>query len=114
MPFYNYMGPGTHIVDRIKKGVLPVNDTDRIALAHDINYMIADGLPQLIELSDQIAMSKASGTGSNWLKTGLVLREILHLKEGYTPTRKVGVLLRDYVLKEPIYKGMFSPSDFLK
>lgn len=33
------MGPGTHIVDRIKKGILPINAGDAAALIHDIEYL---------------------------------------------------------------------------
>lgn len=37
----NYMGPGTHVVERIKRGDPPRTYTDKIAQAHDIRYGLA-------------------------------------------------------------------------
>lgn len=43
LPFHNYMGPGTHIVDKLLRKVKPVNRTDEIAREHDYNYTIKPG-----------------------------------------------------------------------
>jgi len=43
LPFTNYVGPGTHIIDKINNRVLPRNRLDAAALIHDIEYY---GLPQ--------------------------------------------------------------------
>ena len=37
----SYIGPGTHITDKLKEGVEPVSDVDRVAQAHDIRYSLA-------------------------------------------------------------------------
>lgn len=37
----NYMGPGTHVVERIKRGDPPRTYADKIAQAHDIRYGLA-------------------------------------------------------------------------
>lgn len=38
-PFHNYAGPGTHVIERIQKGDLPINDFDAAALIHDMEYI---------------------------------------------------------------------------
>lgn len=38
-PFHNYLGPGTHISDKINKSVLPINTLDKAAMIHDIEYL---------------------------------------------------------------------------
>lgn len=40
----NYMGPGTHVVDRITNGVLPINYVDSIARQHDVDYIRYPGV----------------------------------------------------------------------
>lgn len=37
----NYVGPGTHVLEKTKKGVKPINFTDKNANAHDIRYSLA-------------------------------------------------------------------------
>lgn len=39
----NYMGPGTHVVERIRRGDQPVTASDRVAQAHDIRYTLRVG-----------------------------------------------------------------------
>ena len=34
----SYSGPGTTLIDRLKEGVLPINQQDKIARMHDIRY----------------------------------------------------------------------------
>lgn len=43
LPFFNYMGPGTHIVDKLLNHAKPINRTDEIAREHDFNYTIKPG-----------------------------------------------------------------------
>ncbi len=35
----NYMGPGTHVSERVHKGVLPTWQSDAASLVHDIEYL---------------------------------------------------------------------------
>ena len=37
-PGYQYMGPGTHLEKRLKRGDPGINRLDRIAKQHDIDY----------------------------------------------------------------------------
>lgn len=37
-PGYNFLGPGSNAQQRIKMGVQPVNQTDRAAMQHDLEY----------------------------------------------------------------------------
>lgn len=39
MPGFNYLGPGTPTIQNILQGKQPVNDVDRAALVHDIEYL---------------------------------------------------------------------------
>lgn len=43
----NYAGPGTNIVARLQRGDLPVSETDRVAMAHDIRYGLARNYEQV-------------------------------------------------------------------
>lgn len=55
MPFFQYMGPGTHIIDRINKGILPLNQDDAASLVHDIEYLKYDDQA----IPDETAVSNA-------------------------------------------------------
>ena len=37
-PGYQYMGPGTHLAKRLKRGDPGINRLDKIAKQHDIDY----------------------------------------------------------------------------
>lgn len=37
----SYIGPGTHAMDNIKKGVKPISKTDKVAQAHDLRYALS-------------------------------------------------------------------------
>jgi hypothetical protein len=39
LPFHNYAGPGTHIVERVIRGDIPVDVIDEASLIHDIDYL---------------------------------------------------------------------------
>jgi hypothetical protein len=42
VPGYNYLGPGTHVIERLSKGIQPVNQLDMIAQQHDLAYLNDD------------------------------------------------------------------------
>ena len=44
LPGYQYMGPGTHLAKRLKRGDPGINRLDKIAKQHDINYSHAKNL----------------------------------------------------------------------
>jgi len=43
-PGYQYMGPGTHLAKRLKRGDPGINRLDKIAKQHDIDYSQARNL----------------------------------------------------------------------
>ena len=43
-PGYQFMGPGTHLEKRLKRGDKGINRLDRIAKQHDIDYSHANNL----------------------------------------------------------------------
>jgi hypothetical protein len=70
------MGPGTHVIDRILKGVAPTSYTDAVALQHDIDYL-TDKDPII---SDLKAIWLADNTMQGVvMKTGLVARSVVDL-----------------------------------
>lgn len=40
----NFCGPGTDVMGRLRRGDLPVNDTDRTCMEHDIRFTLAAGI----------------------------------------------------------------------
>jgi len=76
------MGPGTHIVNRIKNNIMPINKTDTAAMLHDVNYMLANGDKHLLQLADDKALKRASGEGYVPMWLGLKIRRLLGLYEG--------------------------------
>ena len=44
-PGYQYMGPGTKLDERLKRGDPGINRLDKIAKQHDIDYAHAKNLP---------------------------------------------------------------------
>jgi len=70
----NYIGPGTNLVERLKKGDEPVSNTDRVAQAHDIRYSLAsdfDGVRQadlkMIKKLEGIAKKKSDYRFNLWM-----------------------------------------------
>ena len=43
-PGYQYMGPGTHLAKRLKRGDPGINRLDKVAKQHDIDYSHANNL----------------------------------------------------------------------
>jgi len=74
------MGPGTHIVDKIVRGVMPQSKHDCLALLHDLRYLSAKTKEQLT-LADDNAIRNADYLSLQGLsmKLGLNLRSILNL-----------------------------------
>jgi len=74
-PGTNYLGPGTHVINRIMSGVEPTSYDDALALRHDIEYL-ADGEKHH---SDYRAYSSASWSSLEGLalKFGLLGRSVI-------------------------------------
>jgi hypothetical protein len=67
----NYMGPGTHVLERLKRGDPARTDSDRVAMAHDIRYALASGVKskekqaKLIRSADQKMVSALDRASRN-------------------------------------------------
>jgi hypothetical protein len=59
----SYMGPGTQVVKRIKRGDMPVSDIDRVSQSHDIRYSLAKNSADIREADRR--MIKRAKTSSD-------------------------------------------------
>lgn len=109
---YSYMGPGTHVIKRVLSGIKPINHNDTLALAHDINYLIADGDPKLLQQADQIAINNVHGDGSVPMILGLQMRKILGIYNNeHKGTTAQGLELKRIALNNPEFN--LKPEYFL-
>lgn len=116
VPGYNFMGPGTHIYNRIENGTQPTNYTDRLALAHDVNYYLASGSHPLLDKADDLAIDKASWFKREGIlmKIGLTLRKLTHVKENNEDTKNLGLYLKNKLITDERYsKWKFTEDDFI-
>ena len=90
--------------------VKPVNYMDRIAMIHDVNYLLANGVSHLMDIADNIAISKADISFAGFiLKSGLNIRKYLKLFTGTRQPLESGQLLRNKL----ITAGYAQPDDFI-
>jgi hypothetical protein len=74
-PGYNYLGPGTHVLNNVTNHIAPVNSIDAVARSHDIDY--ATGVDPIYADIKAIGRSFASSNPvSHLLRTGLAIRTI--------------------------------------
>ena len=79
-PGYQYMGPGTHLAKRLKRGDPGINRLDQIAKQHDIDYSRAKNLQdkwkadtKMIQAIDRLPGKKP--------KTERVVKKIMQAKK---------------------------------
>lgn len=60
----NYMGPGTQLIKRLKRGDPPRTETDKVSQAHDIRYGIAKNVDD-IRKADKIMIRKVEEIARN-------------------------------------------------
>lgn len=89
MPFFNYMGPGTHIIERIINNVQPVNKIDALAQKHDLDYLFATNDSErdaaddrAIQAANQLYLRPDEFIAAKFMSYGLTANKIL---------RKVGL-----------------------
>lgn len=118
-PGYHFMGPGTHIIDRINRRVQPINKTDFVAMLHDIDYLMGSGDYRWTSQADSRAVSNAGWTpGGILMKVGLRARQILDLPfNNYTDNNQIASSLMYIVKNDPVYAKLFkihgvNPSDY--
>lgn len=78
------MGPGTHVNERIRSNVEPVNSADKASMIHDVNYILAQGNPEKLNQADEKALSRLSILNPFRLimEMGFSVRQKFHLYEG--------------------------------
>lgn len=101
------MGPGTHIVNKINKRVLPTSYNDALALKHDLQYLAANNKSQL-NVSDDLAITAADYSVQGiTMKLGLTLRKVLSInKLGNRP--KLAQALYNIVRNDPDYVNKYN------
>ena len=78
-PGYQYMGPGTHLQKRLKRGDPGINRLDRIAKQHDIDYSKSKNLRDKWKADEKMikAIDKLPGSKT---KTEGVVKRIMQAK----------------------------------
>jgi len=72
-PGYEFMGPGTHIINKIQNFVQPVNRNDFLSMLHDIQYLQTAGDDP--SWADKLAIVQSDNSLSGLaLKSGLLTR----------------------------------------
>jgi hypothetical protein len=86
LPGHNYIGPSTPILTNLLNGVPPVDEIDRVAIRHDIDYIRANGDIDKLTQADFRAIKAANKLSLDGvlLTTGLSMRTGLsYLSLGY-------------------------------
>ena len=81
-PGYQYMGPGTHLKKRLKRGDPGINRLDRIAKQHDIEYSHAKNLQDKWKADTKMikAIDKLPG---NKTMTERIVKRIMQAKKRF-------------------------------
>ena len=78
-PGYQYMGPGTHLQKRLKRGDPGINRLDRIAKQHDIDYSRAKTLRDK-HAADRKMIKAIDRLGGRKTTTEKVIKKIMQAK----------------------------------
>ena len=79
-PGYQYMGPGTHLEKRLKRGDKGINRLDRIAKQHDIDYSHAKNLQDKWKADTQMIKAIDCLPGKETMMERVV-KKIMHAKK---------------------------------
>ena len=81
-PGYQYMGPGTKLKKRLKRGDPGINRLDRIAKQHDIDYSRAQNLQDKLKADTKMikAIDKLPG---NKTMTERIVKRIMQAKKRF-------------------------------
>lgn len=94
----NYIGPGTNLIDRLKRGDKPVSGADKVAQAHDLRYTLAKGNAQMERAADVKMLAKLKDPK---------LDNVVNRAVGYAPIRAkmaledAGVFPKGYMSQGP-------------
>lgn len=109
IPLRNFIGPGTHIIDKINKGVMPYDRNDAVAMLHDVDYYLYAGSDAELKLADQYAIDNFDYTiTGRYGKIGLKLRQQLNLPfaNSQRSDRIIGKYLVKKIKENPKYMKM--------
>lgn len=66
----NYMGPGTHLIERLKRGDVPRTEVDKVSQAHDIRYGLGKNFDDVrkadMRMINKVRQLTASGGDSKF------------------------------------------------
>ena len=80
-PGYQFMGPGTHLEKRLKRGDKGKNRLDRIAKQHDIDYTSARNLREKHQ-ADRKMIKRIEQLPGNKSLTEHVIKKVMQAKVG--------------------------------
>ena len=78
-PGYQYMGPGTHLEKRLKRGDPGKNRLDRIAKEHDLAYRDAKGLKDKHK-ADRVMINRINKLPGRKTATEHIVKNIIKAK----------------------------------
>ena len=78
-PGYQYMGPGTHLEKRLKRGDPGINRLDRISKTHDIDYSKAKSLSDK-HAADRKMIASIENLPGNKTTTEHIVKNIMKAK----------------------------------
>ncbi len=85
----NFIGPGTHIIERLKRGDPPRTESDKVAMAHDIRYALASGVKSKTKQAEMIrdadkrmvnALDRISRAGTDDPKNVFIGKRLIQAK----------------------------------
>ena len=82
----NYMGPGTHLVERLKRGDPPRTYTDKVSQAHDIRYSLASSQDDVAKADRKMIETLQKGKGKDSafnIQIGLRPIQLKHFAESH-------------------------------
>ena len=79
-PGYQYMGPGTKLKKRLKRGDPGINRLDRIAKQHDIDYSRAQNLQDKLK-ADTKMIKTIDRLSGNKTMTERIVKRIMQAKK---------------------------------
>ena len=78
-PGYQYMGPGTHLAKRLKRGDPGINRLDQLAKQHDIDYGKAKTLQDKWKADEKMIQGIAKFKGHTM--TERIVKKIMQIKK---------------------------------
>jgi hypothetical protein len=100
-PGNNFMGPGTHVIDRVMNGVQPTSRVDEISREHDIDYLDTTAEPIWADIKAVTSLGFDPSVEANAMRLGLGARSLVDAF--FDLTLPVVNLLPGIKLKNPMH-----------